>query len=191
MLLFFTNLSPVELRVRCLALFYLCSIIDSFKWFWVGNCHKNILLILEILKATFLALHFSYYTSMTFLIILSVILLSTQVWSGIWFVATSRVSWCIGAGGGLLVPLLEKLNLFCLTGLITLVVLIWKWMGLFLRENHLWGCWIVFLFKIGLELLLYLYCWNYLEENWTLYSAHEVSFSWGCSVSLQVYHMMA
>ena len=36
---------------------------------------------------------------------------------------------------------LEKLNWFCLTGLITLVQLIWKWVGLFLRKNHLWRCW--------------------------------------------------
>ena len=31
----------------------------------------------------------------------------------------------------------EKLSLFLLTGLITLVLLIWKWMGLFLRKNNL------------------------------------------------------
>ena len=37
--------------------------------------------------------------------------------------------------------MLEKLNWFNLTGLITLVLLIWKWMGLFLRKNHLLKCW--------------------------------------------------
>ena len=36
---------------------------------------------------------------------------------------------------------LEKLNWFCLTGLIRLVQLIWKWVGLILRKNHLWRCW--------------------------------------------------
>ena len=42
-----------------------------------------------------------------------------------------------GAGRGILISMLEKLNLFCLTSLITLVLLLWKWMGLFLRKNHL------------------------------------------------------
>ena len=28
-----------------------------------------------------------------------------------------------------------------MTGLVTLVLLMWKWMGLFLRKNHLLGCW--------------------------------------------------
>ena len=50
-----------------------------------------------------------------------------------------------GAKSGLLIPMLEKHkhNWFYLTGLITLVLLMWKWMGLFWRENHLlryWGC---------------------------------------------------
>ena len=38
--------------------------------------HKNIQLMLEFLKGPFLVLHFSYYTLMTFLIMLSLILLS-------------------------------------------------------------------------------------------------------------------
>ena len=40
------------------------------------NLHKNIQLMLEILKGPFLFLHFSYYTLMTFLMLLCVILLS-------------------------------------------------------------------------------------------------------------------
>ena len=38
-----------------------------------------------------------------------------------------------GAKSGLLIPMLEKHNWFYLTGLITLVLLMWKWMGLFWR----------------------------------------------------------
>ena len=38
----------------------------------------------------------------------------------------------------LLISILEKLNWFCFTSLITLVVLMW--MGLFLRKNHLLRC---------------------------------------------------
>ena len=41
------------------------------------SLHKNIQLMLESLKGPFLVLHISYYTLMTFLTMLSVILLST------------------------------------------------------------------------------------------------------------------
>ena len=41
------------------ALFLLFSVIDGFKWFWMGSLHKNIQLMLEFLKAPFLVLHFS------------------------------------------------------------------------------------------------------------------------------------
>ena len=76
MLVFFTNLSLMELQVRYLALFLLFSVIDSFKWFWMVSLHKNIQLMLEFLKGPFLVPHFSYYTLMTFLMMLSVIFLS-------------------------------------------------------------------------------------------------------------------
>ena len=46
-----------------------------------------------------------------------------------------------GVGSGLLSSMLEKLNWFCLTSLITLVLLMWKWIGLFLSKNHLLRCW--------------------------------------------------
>ena len=36
---------------------------------------------------------------------------------------------------------LQKLSWFRLTSLITLVLLMWKWIGLFLRKNHLLKCW--------------------------------------------------
>ena len=75
MLVFFTNLSLMEFQVRYSALFLLFSVIDDFKWFcWMESLHKNIQLMQEFLKAPFLVLHFSYYTLMTFLMMLSVIL---------------------------------------------------------------------------------------------------------------------
>ena len=76
MLVFFTNLSLMEFQVRYLALFLLFSVIDDFAWFWMKSLHKNIQLMQEFLKAPFLVLHFSYYTLMIFLPMLSVILLS-------------------------------------------------------------------------------------------------------------------
>ena len=37
--------------------------------------------------------------------------------------------------------MLEKLYWFCLTDVIALLLIMWKWMGLLLRKNHLWRCW--------------------------------------------------
>ena len=76
MLVFFTSLSLVEFQIRYLALFFLFSVIDGYKWFWMGSLRKNIQLMLEFPKDPFLVLHFSYYTVMTFLMMLSVALLS-------------------------------------------------------------------------------------------------------------------
>ena len=70
MLVFFTIWS------RYLALFPLFSVIDGFGWFWMGSLYKNIQLMLEFLKAPYLVLHFSYYMLVTFLMMLSVVLLS-------------------------------------------------------------------------------------------------------------------
>ena len=47
-----------------------------------------------------------------------------------------------GVRSGLLISMLGKLSWFRLTGLITMVLLMWKWMGLFLRKNHLLRCWV-------------------------------------------------
>ena len=54
---------------------FLFSVTDSFWWFWIGYRHKNMLLMLAFLKGPFLVLHYSYYKLMTFLMLLSVILL--------------------------------------------------------------------------------------------------------------------
>ena len=45
-------------------------------WFWMGSLYKNIQLMLEFLKGLFLVLHFSCYRLITFLMMLSLILLS-------------------------------------------------------------------------------------------------------------------
>ena len=70
----------MEFQVRYLALFLLFSVIDSSEWFWMGSLHKNIQLMLEIIKAPFLVLNLSYYTLMTFLM-MSVILLSLLIYA--------------------------------------------------------------------------------------------------------------
>ena len=76
MLVFFTNVGLIGFQDRYLALFLVFSVIDYFGWFWMGNLHEKIQLTLEFLQTPFLALHFSCYTLMTFLMMLSVILLS-------------------------------------------------------------------------------------------------------------------
>ena len=78
MLFCFTNLSLMEFQVRYLALFRLFLVIESFGLFWMVNLQKNIQLMLEFPKDPFLAIHFSYYALMTFLIVLSVIMLSVN-----------------------------------------------------------------------------------------------------------------
>ena len=154
MLVFFKNVSLKEFQVRYLALFLLFSVIDGFKWFWMESPHNNIQLMLEFLKAPFLVLHFSYYTLMIFLMMLSVILLSMlMILLSIlivirYLICGNNLNWLLNlnliyetldwASSGLLISMLSW---FHLTGRITMVLLMWKWMGLFLKKNHLSRCW--------------------------------------------------
>ena len=60
----------MKFQVRYLALFLLFLVIDSIEWFWMESLHKSSQLMLEFFKAPFLVLHFSYFTLMTFLLML-------------------------------------------------------------------------------------------------------------------------
>ena len=117
----------MEFQVRYLALFLLFSVIDDFKWFWMESLHKNIQLMLELLKVHFLVLHFSYCTLMTFLTMLSVILLSMlmillSILSVIrHLICDNNLNWLLnlnliyktlwtGVKSGLLISMLEKLS---------------------------------------------------------------------------------
>ena len=114
-----------------------------------SSCHPS----KEMLNFKYV-LYFSYYTLMTFLMMLSVILLSIlmMLLSTLKVIrhlsCGSNLNWLLNlnliyktlwteAGSGFLISKLEKLNWFHLTGLITLVLLMWKWMGLILRKNTL------------------------------------------------------
>ena len=105
-----------------------------------GKSSQKIHLILEFLKAPYLVLHFSYYTLMTFLMMLSVILLSMlmillSILSVIrHLICGSNLNLLLNlnliyetlstwARSGWLISMLGKLNWFRLTGLITLVLL--------------------------------------------------------------------
>ena len=63
-------------QIFCLFLFSYFSVIGDFGWFWMRNLDKNIQLMLEFLNGAFLVLYVSYYTLMTFLMMLSAVLLS-------------------------------------------------------------------------------------------------------------------
>ena len=141
MLVFFTNVSLMVFRVRYLTLFCFLSVIEGPEWFWMGSLHKNIPLMMEFLKAPFLVLHFFYYTLMTFLMLLFVILLSMlmiplsslgairRLICGKKLVLASELKADLQDTGDrdrkwLVDFIVEKLDWFCLTGIITLVLLV-------------------------------------------------------------------
>ena len=191
----------MKFQVRCLTSFLLFSVTDGFEWFWMGSLCKNIQLILEFLKALFLVLHFSFYTLMTFLMMLSVIMLSmlTILLSILkvirHLICGSNQNWLLnlnliyetlwtGAASGWLISMLERLNWSRLTGLITWVILLWKCMGLFLRNNHLLRCWSWLSLLNWIEALTLFLLLKLPPKNWSLTLCYEVSSSWSCSVSL-------
>ena len=142
-MLVFTNINYMEFQVIYLALFLLFWIIDGFDWFWMESFLRNIQLMLKFLKAPFLVLRFSYNTLMTFLTMLSVILLSMlmilnsvlsvirhlicgKTWIGFWtWIWSTRHLWS-RVKSYLLISMLGKLSWFSLTVLITMVLLM-KW----------------------------------------------------------------
>ena len=77
MVVYFTNLGLGEFQVRYLALFLLfLSVVDGCEWFWIESLYRSIQLVLEFLKGPLLVLHFSSCILMTFLMVLSVVLVS-------------------------------------------------------------------------------------------------------------------
>ena len=127
-------------------------------------CNKRLRVVLNgkilqeylVLNLQYLVLHFFCYALMTFLmlsiILLSILMILPSTLTAIrHLICGSNLNWLLnlnliyetlwtGAGCGLLISILENYS-FRLTGLITLVLLMWKWIGLFLRKNHLFRCW--------------------------------------------------
>ena len=158
MLISLTNSNfMMEFQVRYLAMFCLFSVIDGFQWFWMGNLCKNNRLMLKLSKASFLVLHVSCYTVMTFLMILSVILLSMLVilnstlnvirhltWqqldlafeleSDVWDILDWGDKWLVEYNA-------SNTQLFWLTGFVILLLLMWILMGLFFKKNQLIRWW--------------------------------------------------
>ena len=118
-------------------IFDLISSFVSNRRLWVicmASVHKN------ILKAPFLVLHFFYYASMTYLMMLSVILLSRMMLPLFilnvirHLICGNNLNWLLnlnlsyktlwtGARSCLLISVLGKFDWFRLTGLITMVLL--------------------------------------------------------------------
>ena len=69
------KLKPLGISGQVFGLISSFFINDGLQGFWIGSLHKNIQLMLEFLKGPFLVLRFSYYTLMTFLMMLFGILL--------------------------------------------------------------------------------------------------------------------
>ena len=119
-----------------------------------GGRHKNIQLMLEFVSAPFLILHFSCYTFMIFRMMLSIILLSmlmillyskcdkaSYLWQQLELASELESDLQDTMGWDRKWLVLEKLSLFQLAGLTTLVLLMWKWMDLLMRKNNLLRCW--------------------------------------------------
>ena len=164
MLVFFINLSLIKFQVRYLVLFLLFLVIDCFEWFWMVSLHMNDQVMLDSPKASFLVLHFFYYTLMTFLMILSGILLSMLMilLSILSVICGNNLNWLLnlnliyetlwtGLGSGLLTSMLEKLNWFPLTGLITLALFAWKCMGLLTFSPKLY--WVSYIISYSISVV--------------------------------------
>ena len=59
----------------------------------------------------------------------------------VWKAAKQTCGLWTGLRSSLLISMLGKLSWFHLADLITMVLLMWKWICLFLRKNHLLRCW--------------------------------------------------
>ena len=100
-----------------------------------------------VLQAPFLVLH--CYTLMTFLTMLSILMILLFILSVTrHLICGNNLNWLLnlnlmyetlwtGVRSGLLISMLRKLSWVHLTGRITIVLLMLKWMVLFLRKNHL------------------------------------------------------
>ena len=112
--------------------------------------------MLEFLEAPSIVLHFSYYTLMIFLMMLIVILLSVlmtlisilsdqalDLWQQLELASEleSDLQDMVGWGRKWLVDFNAGKTWFCLTSLMTLVLLMWKWMSLLSKKNNRLRCW--------------------------------------------------
>ena len=141
-------------------------------WVWLESLHKNIQLMLELLKAPLWVLHFSYCTLMAFLM-LFIILLS------------------------MLMILLSTLKCHQASNLWQKLELAFE-LGSDLQDTVDWGrnwlnvCWknsTVFIWPVidVNWVSYYLYCYKCLFKN-CCDSFYKIFFFWGCPISVKIYH---
>ena len=109
-------------------------------------------------KGPFLVLHFCCSILMTSLMMFSVNIAifvddttlysdcdqASDLWKQLnWLLNLNLICETLWSGvrSGLLISMVGKLNWYHLTGLMTMVLLMWKWMVLFLSKNHILRCW--------------------------------------------------
>ena len=133
--------------------FCLFLVINNIVWFWIGHLHKffakvpqsvflGVPLFLSYTLTTSLMMLYLIFLSLLMILLLSTLNLMRHL------ICSNNYSWllnlnliyetlCTWARFGFLILMLEKPYLFRLTGLISLVLLMWKWMYLSLRKYHL------------------------------------------------------
>ena len=135
----------MEFHVRYSGLFFLFSVIDGYKCLGMWIFRKHIQLMPTFLKVLFLVFYYPYCILMIFLMILPIkLLLWCDQPSDLWqqpeliYEFGSDLRDTVDWGRRWLVDFIAgKRTLFHFTFLITLVLLIWKCMGLFLKKNYL------------------------------------------------------
>ena len=127
-------------------------LIDSFCWYWIGSLHKNIQLMLGFLKGPLLVLQFSYYNDIPDYVICNIAICAddatlyskceqaSDLWQQLELASKLESNPQVNLDWGKKWLVDFNAGKITLT-LITLVLLISKWMGLFLRKNHLLRCW--------------------------------------------------
>ena len=182
-------------QVGDLVLFCLISVIDVFEQLLMGTLYKNIQCMLVFLQALVLVLDFPYYISMTFLTLSIAAIyadgttlyskcnLRPYLWRQLELASEleSDLLWT-GAGKGLFISILEKINLFHLTSNADAIDV--KMDGSVLK-NHLlryWYC--LSLLNWIRTLILSLLLKLPLKKIEAFDSFFDVSFFWGCSLSL-------
>ena len=146
MLVFFINLNLRDFQVKFLALFLLFTVIDGFEWFWMESLLKNFQLMLEFLKAPFLGPtpFLLYINDLNDNVICDTVIYANDTTLSVirHLICGNNLNWSLNLNlnkilwtwvrSGLLISVLGKLSWFRLMGLITMVLLVWKWIGLFL-----------------------------------------------------------
>ena len=132
----------MEFQVRSLVLLLLFKVVDGVEWFWMASLHNNIQV--PILGPTLFLLYINdlpddvicniaIYADDTILSVIRHLICGNNLNWLLNFNLIYETLWT-GTRSGLLISMMGKPNWFCLTDLITLVLLMWKCMGLFLRK---------------------------------------------------------